>query len=357
MPANAYSREHKLRKEAELQSLHLDLASLRKQESTYIVAFAAVPDLLVNQIIEIRREIRHVEDELLALHVESIQIPAREFYWQAFEAELANDLERAVKLYKNASRHPYPDAESAVQSVRHFIRTTKDKPALIWLPARVQESRRPWLVGLVILLALCFVIVFIFSSQIFSPPTESVVVESTVTLTLTLTPSIILIVPNTPTSFPTNTPTVTPTRKPTSTPTKTPRPTITPTESPTSAPTLRPAPRIIGPKDGLVWEDGAIIFQFSDLQFKNDELYCLNNLRGFDDTNTENWSYPPVGNENSSIPIEANVFRVAKTQGIKCIVWSASIGKSSCDNIISKNTEARVIGMPRPCDLKAIPAK
>ncbi len=357
MTTNDYSREQRLRKQAELQSLHINLASLRKQEATYIEAFAVVPDLLVNQIIEIRREIRHVENELLALHVESLQIPAREFYWQAFEAELANDFERALKLYKNASRHPYPDAEAAIQSIRHQMRTVKEKHGLVWWPSRVNESRPRWLIGVAMLAVLVLVMAFICNNLIFSPPTEVVVVEPTATITTTTTPSIILIEPNTPTPFPTNTPTTTPTYTPTPTPTKTPRPTATPTETVTPAPTLRPAPRIIGPKDGLVWEAGAVVFEFAHQGFKGDELYCINGLRGFDSNNAENWSYPPIGNKIPYIPVEANVFRVAKVQDIKCIVWSASIGKGSCDNIISKNTEERVIGMPRPCDLKSIRGK
>jgi hypothetical protein len=83
-----------------------------------------------------------------------------------------------------------------------------------------------------------------------------------------------------------------------------------------------------------------------------DELYCLNTLRGYDQTLTENWSFPPTGSKKRSIVIEANVFRVAKAQEIECIVWSAAIGKETCENIISQSTEERVIGLPRPCDFK-----
>jgi hypothetical protein len=106
------------------------------------------------------------------------------------------------------------------------------------------------------------------------------------------------------------------------------------------------------PKDGLVWSAGAIVFEFADMDLAYDELYCLNTMRGYDNTLTENWSFPPTGNKKPAIPIEANVFRVARTRGMQCVVWSAAIGKHSCDNIISQSTEERVIGLPRPCDFK-----
>lgn len=101
-----------------------------------------------------------------------------------------------------------------------------------------------------------------------------------------------------------------------------------------------------------MWNDGAIVFEFEDLNLADDELYCLNTLRGYDITNTENWSYPPAGNSEPYIPIQAHVFRIAKAQDIRCIVWSAAIGQGSCENIISENTVERVIGLPRPCDFK-----
>jgi hypothetical protein len=50
------------------------------------------------------------------------------------------------------------------------------------------------------------------------------------------------------------------------------------------------------------------------------------------------------------VVIEANVFRVAKVQGMQCIKWAAGIGKGTCENIISQTTVPRVIGLPRPCD-------
>jgi hypothetical protein len=115
---------------------------------------------------------------------------------------------------------------------------------------------------------------------------------------------------------------------------------------------LIPAPKLIGPRDGLVWNDGAIVFEFEPLDLADDELYCLNTLRGYDATNTENWSYPPTGNDQPFIPVQAHVFRVARSQDIRCIIWSAAIGKNTCENIISANTAKRVIGLPRPCDIK-----
>jgi hypothetical protein len=101
-----------------------------------------------------------------------------------------------------------------------------------------------------------------------------------------------------------------------------------------------------------VWLDGAVVFEFEDMGLADDELYCLNTLKGFDKTNTENWSFPPTGSKKPRIPIDANVIRVAKAQGMQCIIWSASIGKNSCDNIISQRTEERMIGLPQPCNFR-----
>jgi hypothetical protein len=125
-----------------------------------------------------------------------------------------------------------------------------------------------------------------------------------------------------------------------------------PTDTPTPAPTLRPALRIVGPTNNLVWLDGAVVFEFGTVDLAFDELYCLTTLRGFDQTNTENWSFPPTGSKEPAIAIEANVFRVAKAQDMRCIVWSAGIGKGSCENIISHSTEERVIGLPQPCKFR-----
>jgi hypothetical protein len=101
----------------------------------------------------------------------------------------------------------------------------------------------------------------------------------------------------------------------------------------------------------MVWKDGAIVFEFEDADLFFNELYCLNSMKGYNETNTENWSHPAVGRKQPSIPIEASVFRIAKSQGIDCITWSASIGVDSCDNIISENTPTQVIGLPRVCKI------
>jgi hypothetical protein len=99
-----------------------------------------------------------------------------------------------------------------------------------------------------------------------------------------------------------------------------------------------------------VWGDGSIVFEFVDVKLADDELYCLNRMKGYDITNTENWSHEPRGNNLPSIAIEPNVFRVAKAQGMRCILWSAALGKATCENIISENTEERVIALPGPCN-------
>jgi len=50
MATDVHAREQRLRKQAELQSLFLNLANLRKQEATYIEASAGLPEFLVRQI-------------------------------------------------------------------------------------------------------------------------------------------------------------------------------------------------------------------------------------------------------------------------------------------------------------------
>lgn len=351
MATDEHFREQRLRKQAELQSLYLNLANLRKQEATYIEASAGLPDLLVHQINEVRQEIRSVEAELLTLNDESIQTPARQFYREAFEAELAGDSDKAIKLYRNASHYNHPDAGVAIRSVRYSRKVAKNKAAgagKTWVsPSPARQLRNRLLVGLATLLILVLIVIFI-SSRFFSPPLEVGSAEPTVTPT---PPAVILIIPETATPIPTDTATSTPTPVPTDTP----RPILTevlPTESPTPSPTLRAAPRIVEPENNLVWLDGAIVFEFEDMGLAYDELYCLDTLRGFDQTHTENWSFPPIGNKKPAIPIEANVIRVAKDQNMRCIVWSASIGKGSCENVISKSTEERMIGLPQPCDFK-----
>ena len=354
MATDVHFREQRLRKQAELQSLRLNLANLRKQEATYIEASAGIPELLTNQINEIRHEITTVEDELLTLNDESIQSPARQFYQEALVAELAEDLDKATKLYKSASRYAYPDASAALRRVRYSLKTAKNRAAAnkVWMPAATRQSRNRLLMGLAVFLILLLIVIFGVSIRLSSTPEEVVALEPTATPT---PPAVILIIPDTPIPIPTLIPTDTPTLVPTSTPAPVspavlPPETATPIAMPT--PTLRAAPKVVGPQDELVWKDGAVVFEFENLNLAYDELYCLNTLRGFDQTNTENWSFPPVGRKEPFIPIEANVFRIAKAQEMRCIVWSASIGKETCENIISQSTEERIIGLPQPCNFK-----
>jgi hypothetical protein len=354
MATDEHLREQRLRKQAELQSLYLNLANLRKQEATYIETSAGLPDLLVHQINEVRQEIRQVEDELLGLHDEAIQTSARQFYREAFEAERAGDSDKAIKLYRNASHYNHPDAGAAIRSVRYARKIAKSKAAgagKSWVsPSSARQARNRFLVGLAALLILVLIVIFALNNLFFSSPPEAASAEPTATPT---PPAVILIVPNTATPVPTNTPLPSATPIPTNTPSPT-LASVLPTTSPTPtpAPTLRSAPIIIGPQNNLVWQDGAIVFEFREVALADDELYCLNTLRGFDQTNTENWSFPATGNKKPAIPIEANVIRVAKDSRMRCIVWSASIGKGSCENIISKSTEERIIGLPQPCDFE-----
>lgn len=355
MATDVHAREQRLRKQAELQSLFLNLANLRKQEATYIEVSAALPEFLVHQINELRQDIKGVEAELLTLNDETVNTPARQFYREAFEAELAGDYEKAIKLYKSASHYNHPDAGVAIRSVRYARKMAQNKAAGVrrnWRsPASLSQTRNRILIGLAALLLLILVGVFLIARNLFSPPPETASLVPTATFTA---PAVILIVPNTATPVPSATATTTLT--PTPTATRSPRPTATTvelvTDTPTPAPTLRPAPRIIGPSNNLVWLDGAIVFEFETVNLAHDEMYCLNTLRGFDQTNTENWSFPATSSKQPSIAIEANVFRVAKAQDMRCIVWSGSIGKGSCTNIISHSTEERVIGLPQPCRFK-----
>ena len=144
MAADIHSREQRLRKQAELQSLRLNLANLRKQEDSYIAASAVIPELLVNQINDQRHQIQQVEDELLALGEEPAQPSGRQLYREAYEAELVGDFDKALKLYKNAARSAQPDADAAGRSVRYRLRSSKSKVAAAghsW-PAS-EQSRSP----------------------------------------------------------------------------------------------------------------------------------------------------------------------------------------------------------------------
>jgi hypothetical protein len=355
MAADVHFREQRLRKQAELQSLYLDLANLRKQEASYIEVSAAIPELLLNQINEVRREIKGVENELLGLSDETIRSPARQFYSEAHEAELAGDLDKAIKLYRNAARHNHTDAGPALRSLRYSVKVAKNKAGnKVWVPPTpALQSRHRFLIVVAAGSVLVLVGIFVISRYLATPPT---VISAQFTATPT-PPTVILIIPATATPTATAIPSATP--SPTPLPTDTPRPNPTPIESAptllptrTPVPTPKPAPKIIGPQNYLVWLDGAVVFEFEAMNLADDELYCLNTLRGYDKTNTENWSFPPTGNLEPKIAIEANVIRVAKAQGMQCIVWSASIGRGSCDEIISNRTEERMIGLPQPCDFR-----
>jgi hypothetical protein len=354
MAADVHSREQRLRKQAELQSLYSNLANLREREASYIAANAAIPELLVNQINEQRQQIGEVETELLELDDETIQTRGRQFYREAFEAELAGDLDKALKLYKNAARSSHADANAAMRSVRYTIRTVRDKakPGLLWSVKPIRPSRNRLLIGLAVVLVLILILIFVINGLFLSSSQQAIAGEPTAVTSPTPTPpDVILIVPETPTPFPSNTPTPTPVPADTPIP-PTPTDEPLPATSPSPTPTLKPAPVILEPKDGLVWLDGAVVFEFKEMDLAYDELYCLNTLRGFDQTNTENWSYAPDGSKTPSIPVDAHIFRIAKLQEMQCIVWSGAIGKGSCDNIVSESTEERVIGLPRPCNFK-----
>ncbi len=356
MTADILSRgEQRLRKQAELQSLYTTLASKREREASFIKDSAIVPEWILNQINEVRHNIKNVEDELAALEVESTgatpESSARKSYHQAFEAEISGEFSKAIKLYRNAARYTHPDASAAVRSVRYQSKTAKDKPVAteIWLPTSAGRSRSRLVIGAGAVLLLILIALFVLFGRSSTEPGSVMAVAPTATPTFPLLP--------TSTSTPTSTATQTPTHVPS--PTDTPQPpplepslTNTPTSTATSVakPTFRSAPKVIGPKNGLVWGDGAIVFEFEDSKLAYDELYCLNTLRGYDSTNTENWSYVPVGKKIPRIPIDANAFHVAKAQDIKCVVWSAFIAKETCDNVISESTAARVIGLPHACD-------
>jgi hypothetical protein len=351
------SREQRLRKQAELQSLYIALANLREREATFIEAVAAIPELTIKQINETRHKIENLEDELFSAEEETPEALARQFYKEAFRAELGGEFSRAIKLYRNAGRYAHADAEASIRHLRYLLKWAK-KDAVAdraWISTATGQSKRRLFFILITILILILIFVFFLSGLSPAEPEQAIAIESTALATLT--PSIVkLIIPDTATPPPTFTPTITPVPSNTPQPAPTaiilnpPTPTATQLLTPTA--TLMPAPKLIGPRDGLVWNDGAIVFEFEMLGLADDELYCLNTMRGYDPTNTENWSYPPTGNDQPFIPVQAHVFRVARSQDIRCIVWSAAIGKGSCENIISANTAERVIGLPRPCEFK-----
>jgi hypothetical protein len=354
------SREQRIRKQAELQSLYSTLSNLRGREVSYMEASARIPRLVHTQIDGVRQKMVSLEDELAGSTEEDpAEAKGRRFYAQAFEAERTGELEKALGIYKKASRYGHSDAAQAIRSIRYQIKRGKTKTAEIWLPSgRQQHGNRLLWLFVVALLAIVLVIFWLNWPAGIQPQNTLVVVDATPTRG---TPTMVvqLVIPDTPTPLPTPTATMTPPPTPLPTPTPTEiqtqpaaliLPEATATQIPTPVPTLKPAPRLIGPRDGLVWLDGAVVFEFEAQDLAFDELYCITSMRGYDINNAENWSYQPTGNKNPAIALEANVFRVAKIQGMQCVVWSAGIGKGSCENIVSQTTVPRVIGLPRPCD-------
>jgi hypothetical protein len=337
----------RLRAQAELQSLYNQLANLREREADYFQTVSGVPNWLTNKIGETRQEIARLEGEELALDESAVEASsANRFYREAYALELAGDLVKAERLYKQAARHNHPDADAARRSVRQ---RRKGKSV-----TRVTRNR--YVVSLVVLFIVAGVILLLGNNR--GNPTGGPKQEATTDMpAATFTPPVVVLVTSTPTLIPTPTNTPKATALSVSTDTPQPRPTEVlptdtpaPTPTPTPPPPLRPAPKMIGPRDNLVWQGGAVVFYFEKLDLAEDELYCLDTLRGYDRTLTENWSKAPVGSKDPSIAVEANAFEVAQTQGMQCITWSAYIGQGTCENIISGKTELRIIGLPDPCE-------
>ena len=350
------SREQRIRKQAELQSLYGSLANLRERETSYIDASARIPELFHSQLDDTRRQIAELELELAAPNDDSAEVKGRELYALGFEAELAGEFSKAEKAYKKSARYSHRDASAAIRSVRYQVKRGRTKTTEIWLPTAKRQGNNRWFLAVVLILLLILVIVLLLNWPSRQSTQPVIAVEFTSTPAATVV--VQLIIPNTPTPQPTATLAPSPLPSPTQTLPPTPIPDLpvptvplsTPDDTPTPVPTLMPPLRIIGPDDGLVWNDGAIVFEFEPRVLNFDEMYCLTSIRGYDYSNTENWSYQPVGNNRPYIAIDANVFRVAKVQGMQCVSWSAGIGKGSCDNIISQTTVPRVIGLPRACD-------
>lgn len=353
------TREQRIRLESERLQLYNTLTNLRDRERTYIDAGAAIPKLSTHQTDDIRRRIDSVENTLLAAQTgDSPDILAHRYYKQAFDAELAGDTDTAIKLYKKAARYEHKDAEPAIRSLRHRQKQlqAEAETAQTVFPAAPWPTRRRWLVSLAVVLLVCVPLTILATNPLsfFNSQTAA---TSNVTITPLRTPTSVLvqlITPILPPLLPTFTATAVPPPTDTPAPVATfslPTPTPTPTDTPEATPTapLRPPPRMIGPRDNLVWNDGAIVFEFEPLNLADDELYCLDTLRGYDGTNTENWSYPSTGSKKPFIAIQANVLAIAKAQGMQCIVWSAGIGEGTCTNITSELTPKRIIGLPRPC--------
>jgi hypothetical protein len=220
MAAGVYAREQRLRKQAELQSLKTNLVNLREQEESYVNAQAVIPVRLTEQITKIRQEIEAVEDELVTLGDETIESPAQRFYREAFAAELAQEFDKALKLYKNAARQGHVEANTAIRSLRYLLRTSKNKDAsltMAWASIARTRPKTRFPLAVIIFLIIFILILTLFLSNYLSPPTteEVIAIASTVTATLSAGPAT-FVLPATPTTIPTPIPA-------TSTPTSTPR--------------------------------------------------------------------------------------------------------------------------------------
>lgn len=348
------TREQRLRKHAELQSLWAALTNLRLREASYIENSVEIPALLLAQINKTQQEILEAVSALAGLKDQTVQSPAFRVYRLAVEEELAGNLAKAAKLYRSAARHNHPDGRAALQSGRYRLKSSNNGG---WATALFRLPGVLWLISLAA--TLIFGVAAVPALVRYPPRQEPFAINIEATARPT-PPLVAVVAPDTPT--PTGT-TTTPTATPLPTHTATPAPTATPVPPPTQiVPTILPtptlalkaAPKIIGPPDGVVWKDGAIVFEFEKLNLARDELYCLETLRGYDQTLTEMWSFPPVGDTRPAIPIKADVFHIAKAQGIQCVAWSAYLGRGSCDTIISHSTETRIIGLPHPCPLATV---
>ena len=355
MPPEILSREQRIRKQAELQSLYTALANLREREASYMAASAKIPAAVIGQIHDVQHNIEEIENQLFEAEERSSDASSRKVYRAALAAELSGDYDGAAKLYRSAARYGHRDGNAAVRSVRYKLKATKTTPVTdqAWvLPKTDHAASMLWL-GLMIIVILLLIVVVAYN---FASSEPQVVVVVSPAFTATATPTVVqVIIAQTPTRQPS--PTLTSTPSPASqpqvvevAPTATTF-TIPPVEeTPTPVPVLLSAPTMIEPRDGLVWNNGAVVFEFKPLDLAEDELYCLSTLRGYDANKAENWSHTAEGSQTPAIAVEANVFKVARDSGMRCITWSAAIGKNSCDNIISYFTPVRVIGLPTPCD-------
>ncbi|NEP84767.1 MAG: hypothetical protein F6K39_45690, partial [Okeania sp. SIO3B3] len=206
--ANLHSREQRLRKQAEITSLYINLDNLRRQESSYIRASAAIPELLSNQIRDTRRRLQTVEQELAQLENKPMVTPGADLYQQGFEAELANDINKAVKFYRQATRNDHPDADDALRSLRYRARP---KSKAVWFPVDNRTNQRVWM-GATLLIVVLLIVGGITANRLAAR--RDAVTAATATPT---PPNVVLIIPNTSTPtptrlpLPTDTPTLTPT--------------------------------------------------------------------------------------------------------------------------------------------------